>query len=276
MPELPEVESICRSLSHLQGEQIRSAWKSDKSLRYAISDEQIPRLAGERIVSVSRRGRFLLFGLERCGLGFHFGMSGWIRSEDLRTALPHDHFGLEFEKTFATYNDPRRFGGVFLCSSDFSDAAPLRNLGEEPLSPALTSTRFRKILGGSASPIKVALMDNALITGIGNIYASEILFMSGIHPETPASSISQASAAKMLDATRSILLRAIEQGGSTLKDFRHPDGSSGHAQEGHSVYGKPGQPCPVCQRPIESIRQGGRSTFFCGHCQRRPGCRPRK
>lgn len=273
MPELPEVESIRKSLEPIVGASIFGAQISEKPLRYGISRTQAKQLIGERVAFVGRRGRFLLVGLERHGLVFHFGMSGWLRREPKWKPRPHDHFMINLGEYWLAYNDPRRFGGVFLCAPDFSDAAPLSRLGAEPLDPSLTGDQFRDILRASSAPIKIALMDNALITGIGNIYASEILFASKIDPRKKAESLSSAQFAVIFEKTQSLLAEAVRLGGSTLKDFKHLDGSEGGAQLVHAVYGKAGQACRDCGSSIAAIRQGGRSTFFCPGCQKKSRAR---
>lgn len=273
MPELPEVETVKLALAPLQGASVVSAWQSDKPLRWALSNAELSGLGGLRVLSVGRRGRHLLLSFsDGSSLLIHLGMSGWLRHErQPGAALKHDHFILRLsDGSSLTLNDARRFGGVARSArADGSDLPIVAGLGWEPLDERLTPQTLKALYNASGKPIKALLMENALITGIGNIYASEILFKSRIHPDKPGSKITLPNAATLLKNTREVLLEAIRAGGSTLRDFKSVDGQSGSAQRAHQVYAQAGQPCPNCALPLKKSAHSGRSTFFCSGCQKR-------
>lgn len=273
MPELPEVETVRQALKPLEGAIIRSAWQSELPLRWSLSQADAQGLFGLRLLQIGRRGRHLLIPLSDGGsLLIHLGMSGWIRRQGSdEPARKHDHFSLRLDDgSSLVLNDPRRFGGVMRSARpDGSDLPIISGLGWEPLDPALSPEALKALYNRSSKPIKTLLMDNALVTGIGNIYASEILFKSGIHPDKAGSKITLPNAKALLSNARLVLQEAIASGGSTLRDFKHVDGESGQAQRAHQVYARAGSPCSQCGAALKKSAHSGRSTFFCSNCQKR-------
>ena len=199
----------------------------------------------------------------------HLGMTGQIQMfEGTREVGPHDHLDLVLDNgRTLRYFDPRRFGIVDWTAGQTSEP-PSSTLGPEPLTQDFTAQAFHTALKKSSKAIKVVLMDGKAVVGVGNIYASEALFMAGIRPTLAASRISRPRATRLHAAVREILARAVERGGSTLRDFSNIDGQSGHFQLEATVYGRAGEPCRVCGTAIRQIRQGQRSTFFCPICQK--------
>ena len=275
MPELPEVEVTRASLvHHLSGAVIQRV-RMGKPLRWPMGCDPSS-LVGLRGGELSRRGKYLWLPLSgshrQGGLLLHLGMSGSLNlAVDAGPPGPHDHVDLQFDRGTLRLTDPRRFGAVVW--SDALTAQPaaklLANLGLEPFDPALTPGRLHSLLQMRQTNIKAVLLAGDVVVGAGNIYASEALFRAGIDPRTPASRIGPMRCARLLAALRLILGRAIEVGGSTLRNFRDAHGASGAFQSEAQVYGREGQPCLRCGTVIRKIVQGQRSTFYCRSCQRR-------
>ncbi len=275
MPELPEVEVTRLGLDlRLRGAQVRGA-RVGKPLRWPLGCPS-EKLTGLRVGALLRRGKYLWMPLadeqRSGGLLWHLGMSGSLAlQQPVAAALgPHDHFDLQLDVGCLRLTDPRRFGAVVW--SEGLDGPPasrlLSKLGMEPFDPALTPATLHQRLQGRATAIKVALMAGDLVVGAGNIYASEALFRSGIDPRTPCRRLSLARCERLLAALRLTLSRAIELGGSTLRDFRDAHGAIGAFQSEALVYGRDAQPCVRCQGAIRRLLQGQRSTFYCPRCQR--------
>lgn len=275
MPELPEVEVTRRSIDEpLRGAAVTGV-RLGKPLRWPLGCDA-SRLAGRCIGAVQRRAKYLwlpLFhgGLPDGGLLIHLGMSGSLSLRPLdETAGPHDHVDLLTDRGMLRLTDPRRFGAVVW--SPALDAPPaaerLAGLGREPFDEALDEPGFHAALKSRRSPIKAVLLSGDVVVGAGNIYACEALFQAGIHPACPASRIGPARAGRLLAAVRDTLGRALQVGGTTLRDFRDAQGHNGAFQDQTAVYGREGQPCPRCTRPVRRIVQAQRSTFYCPHCQR--------
>jgi formamidopyrimidine-DNA glycosylase len=270
MPELPEVEVTRRSFAQsIAGGVVRSVTLG-KPLRWPLGlDPQ--GLVGRVVKSVGRRGKYLLLELDEGFLLIHLGMSGSLR---FASALPpmekHDHFEMVTSLGVLRLHDPRRFGAVVYVTSMSHPVAKklLDGLGMEPLSDDFVWSIFRQGLRKSRAQIKPLLLNGRLVVGVGNIYASEVLFLSGIHPAATADSIGDVAARRLYDAIRTVLARAVERGGSTLKDFASADGQTGHFQLEACVYGRAGLACTRCNRAILSMQQGQRSTYFCPHCQK--------
>ena len=275
MPELPEVEVTRRGIDQpLRGARVRGV-RLGKPLRWPLGRDP-HRLEGLTIGPVQRRGKYLwlplLGGDDPQGLLLHLGMSGSLA---LLTHAgppgPHDHFDLLTDQGTLRLTDPRRFGAVLWAPA--LDAPPastlLRHLGAEPFDAALTPQRFHAGLNARRAPIKAVLLSGEVVVGAGNIYACEALWAAGIDPRTPATRVGPARAARLLDAVRATLARALSLGGSTLRDFRDVHGMSGDFQAEAAVYGREGQPCPRCARPVRRLLQGQRSTYWCAGCQRR-------
>jgi formamidopyrimidine-DNA glycosylase len=270
MPELPEVEVTRRSFAgKIAGATIESAWVG-KPLRWPLGT-RAETLAGRKVHGVRRRGKYLLLDLDRGLLMIHLGMSG---SLVFAPALPgralHDHFELVTTQGTLRLNDPRRFGAVVYADSESGPVAArlLGGLGVEPLEAGFDAAAFHAGLQRRNAAVKQVLLAGDVVVGVGNIYASEALFLAGIRPTARASSISRPRAARLAQAIRDVLTRAVEKGGSTLRDFSSADGATGYFQLEAMVYDRTGQPCRVCRTPVRSIRQGQRSTYYCPHCQK--------
>lgn len=270
MPELPEVEVTRRSFAGaIAGSRILSA-ELGKPLRWPLGQEP-EKLLGRRVQGVRRRGKYLLIDLDEGLLLVHLGMSGsLIFSSTLPVRGAHDHFELVTTHGTLRLHDPRRFGAVIYTTDEKSAVAQklLGNLGVEPLSDAFDLAGFTIGLKASSVAIKQLLLGGRLVVGVGNIYASEALFHAGIRPLTPANRIGPLRARRLHAAIQQVLRLAVEQGGSTLRDFSSADGSAGHFQLGAQVYGREGLPCHTCGTLVHMVRQGQRSSFYCPRCQR--------
>lgn len=228
-------------------------------------------LVGRQVRAVRRRGKYLLLDLDQGLLLLHLGMSGSLNfSPSQPPAGIHDHFDLVTSRGTLRLNDPRRFGAVVHVEDEGSPLAIklLGGLGMEPLEDSFDFEAFHAGLRKRQAAIKQVLLAGDLVVGVGNIYASEALFLAGIRPTLAASRISRPRALRLHAAVRDILARAVERGGSTLRDFSNVDGQSGYFQLEATVYGRVGEPCRVCGAPIRQIRQGQRSTYFCPNCQK--------
>jgi formamidopyrimidine-DNA glycosylase len=272
VPELPEVEVICRGLAKkLVGQTIRGVNRGDKRLRRQTEAGELESLVGHTVTSLSRRGKYLLVHLDRgLNLLVHLGMTGRLFFQtDSCPTLPHVHLVFHLHSGLKlVYQDVRRFGQILLYQSGKTPLA-LAQVGLEPWSRRLTPAWLHQKARGLKRPIKNFLLDGRIIAGIGNIYASEALFESGIHPQTPAGELCLEMWDALLKALRRILRRAIRAGGTTIANFVDCEGQSGLFAMQLKVYGRAGEPCPVCQTPIERLVMAGRSTFFCPACQRR-------
>ncbi len=271
MPELPEVEVTRRSFAdRIQGAEVR-ALSMGKPLRWPLGCEPAS-LTGRKVSGVARRGKYLLVQLDEGVLLLHLGMSGSLQ---FAPVLPprgvHDHFELSTSHGVLRLHDPRRFGAVVYAPS-LDDARVIKllgGLGVEPLEAGFDPLSFHRALKLRRSAIKQVLLAGDIVVGVGNIYASEALFMSGIHPVLRADRLSKPRAQRLHSAIVSVLQRAVALGGSTLRDFSSAEGQSGYFQLDAMVYGREGLPCRVCGTPIKAIRQGQRSTFFCPACQKK-------
>ncbi len=277
MPELPEVEVTRQGIAGpLLGARVR-ALRLGKPLRWPLGIEP-GAIAGARIGSVTRRGKYLWLPLQggpqgQGGLLLHLGMSGslgWLAGA-APPAGPHDHFDLETDRGTLRLNDPRRFGAaVWAAATDAPPAAALlARLGAEPFDAAFGPLQFHAALQQRRAPIKAVLLAGEVVVGAGNIYACEALFAAAIHPATRADRISRPRAERLLAALRSTLGRALALGGSTLRDFTDVHGASGAYQAEAQVYGREGQPCRRCGATVRRRVQAQRSTYFCPACQHR-------
>ncbi|MDE2397862.1 MAG: bifunctional DNA-formamidopyrimidine glycosylase/DNA-(apurinic or apyrimidinic site) lyase [Burkholderiales bacterium] len=275
MPELPEVEVTRRGIDRPLRDATVLGVRLGKPLRWPLGVKP-EALLGTMIGPVARRGKYLWLPLHRGnpagGLLLHLGMSG---SLSLATPVPpagaHDHFDLETSRGTLRLTDPRRFGAVVWSESLDADPAArlLGALGPEPFDPALTPESFHAALQRRRAPIKAVLLSGAAVVGAGNIYACEALHAAGIHPGARSDRISRPRAAKLLEAVRATLARALELGGSTLRDFHDAQGVAGGFQLEARVYGRAGQPCPRCGVLLQRRVQGQRASYFCPGCQRR-------
>jgi formamidopyrimidine-DNA glycosylase len=270
MPELPEVEVTRRGFAdRIAGARIEAV-RIGKPLRWALGVAP-DSLVGRTVRAVRRRGKYLLVDLDAGLLLLHLGMSGSLRFDAvLPSAGSHDHFDLVTSRGTLRLNDPRRFGAVVHVEDEGSPLAIklLGGLGMEPLEDSFDFEVFHAGLRKRQAAIKQVLLAGDIVVGVGNIYASEALFLAGIRPTLAASRISRPRALRLHTAVREILARAVERGGSTLRDFSNVDGQSGYFQLEAMVYGRAGEPCRVCGTPIRQIRQGQRSTYFCPNCQK--------
>ena len=281
MPELPEVETVRRGLSPaMQGKRIEKLEVNRPDLRFPFPERFRERVEGARIVHMGRRAKFLVTELSTDeALIMHLGMSGRFTVNAANTAdfhhdpgtnPAHDHvvFHMEGGAT-VTYNDPRRFGFMELWPLEDLDAYPrIEHLGPEPLSNGFSSAYLNEVLRDKAAPVKAALLDQAVIAGLGNIYVCEALFRSGISPRRKARSIVGKRAERLAPAINDVIAEAIAAGGSSISDFASASGELGYFQKNFHVYDREGEPCDTCGGTIQRIVQSGRSTFFCGNCQR--------
>ncbi len=270
MPELPEVEVTRLSFArHIEGARVLSV-DLGKPLRWPLGCAPA-QLVGRTVKAVRRRGKYLLLDLDQGLLLVHLGMSGSLSfARHLPARGPHDHFEMVTSRGTLRLTDPRRFGAVVFARDEDSAMARklLGGLGMEPLSDEFDLKAFHAGLKRRTAAIKQVLLAGAVVVGVGNIYASEALFLAGIKPTLRASRLSLPRATKLHAAIRDVLARAVEKGGSTLRDFSSAQGESGYFQLDAMVYGREGQPCKVCGARIKSIRQGQRTTFFCPQCQK--------
>lgn len=270
MPELPEVETTRRGLTpHLLGRTVVALDVRQPQLRWPIARELRTLLPGQRIEAIERRAKYLLVHTEPGSALLHLGMSGSLRVLPATTAVGlHDHIDWRLDSGHVLrYTDPRRFG-CQLWQARGEVHPLLAGLGPEPLSDDFDGGRLWGLSRGRRAAVKVFLMDQAIVVGVGNIYASEALFAAGIHPKRAAGSISRERYDRLAEEVKRILSYAITRGGTTLRDFINPDGAPGYFEQELFVYGRVGQPCKVCGAPIRSIVLGQRSTFFCARCQR--------
>ena len=270
MPELPEVEVTRLSFAErIAGAQIVGV-RFGMPLRWPLGVEpQV--LLKQHVLAVRRRGKYLLLDLEDGMVMLHLGMSGSLSFVQQPPAPgKHDHFDLCTSYGVLRLNDPRRFGAVVYAQSEQAPVAQklLGKLGMEPLGPEFDVVLFRHGLLRRKAPIKQVLLAGDVVVGVGNIYASEALFRAGIRPTTAASRLSRPRIARLHQAIVAVLERAVERGGSTLRDFSNAQGEAGHFQLEAMVYAREGLACKACATPIKAIRQGQRSTFFCPSCQK--------
>ena len=271
MPELPEVETTMLGISaHVVGHKITGVEIRQPQLRWPIPDHLKTLLIGRRFTSTRRRGKYILLDCQLGSVLIHLGMSGSMRVCKAQSAWKkHDHFSLQFEtEKQCRLNDPRRFGAVLWQAGDAMQHKLLATLGPEPLSDEFNADYLHSKCANRRVSIKQHIMNSKIVTGVGNIYASESLFLARIHPARQASRISKKRLALLVASIKTILEAAIAQGGTTLKDFTNADGKPGYFSQQLSVYGRDNEPCLHCKQPLKKIIIGQRSTFYCGRCQR--------
>jgi len=270
MPELPEVETTLRGIApHLEGNRICEIAVRNPSLRWPVPPEVV-RAEGQRVVRCWRRAKYLLVELQSGGLMIHLGMSGSLRICDPGDApRKHDHVDIVADNgRCVRFNDPRRFGTVLWWEERPEQHPLLRELGPEPLSADFSGTHLRQLSRGRKGAVKNFIMDGRVVVGVGNIYASEALYMSGIHPSRPAGRVSAARYDALAAAIRDVLAHAIRRGGTTLRDFVNSEGNPGYFAQELLVYEREGRPCFQCQNPIRRKVIGQRSSYYCPRCQR--------
>lgn len=270
MPELPEVETTRRGLApHVIGRAIARIEVREPRLRWPVAKDLASSLAHARIGSLERRGKYLLFGTEAGTLLVHLGMSGSLRYLP-QSAAPgtHDHIDVHFaDGGSLRFNDPRRFGSFMLTAAPHRHRL-LKALGPEPLGPEFTADYLARACSGRRVAIKQQLMNGRVVVGVGNIYANEALFRAGIHPLRAAGRIARPRFEPLVAAVRAVLLDAIEEGGTTLRNFVGGDGRPGYFRGSLRVYEREGQPCVNCGAPIVHRVVGQRATYYCARCQR--------
>ena len=272
MPELPEVETSLRGVEpYLQGKTIKQiAVRTDK-LRWAISDE-LQHMQGAKIVSLSRRAKYLILHTTQGDILIHLGMSGslGILQENQQAAGKHDHVDLITQDgTVLRYNDPRKFG-CWLWTENAEQHELITRLGPEPLSEAFTAEYLFARSRNKTVAVKNFIMNNDIVVGVGNIYACESLFTAGIHPELAAQNLTEKQCERLVKVIKEVLTKAIIQGGTTLRDFIQPDGKPGYFAQVLQVYGRKGEACNDCGTTIEAKVIGQRNSYFCPHCQKLP------
>jgi formamidopyrimidine-DNA glycosylase len=270
MPELPEVETSRRGIAPwILDQDVSGVIVRQQNLRWPVAREIAQVLPGQKIRSLTRRAKYLLIGTDAGTALLHLGMSGSLRIIDCGTpAGVHDHVDIEFANGKALrFRDPRRFGSL-LWSDDPYQHPLLRNLGPEPLDEEFSGEYLREVARRRRVSIKQFLMNASVVVGVGNIYASESLFVAAIHPKRQAGRIALHRMQALADAVKTVLGSAIDAGGTTLRDFYGGDGEPGHFQQQLKVYGRDGEPCLRCKRPVSAIVQGQRSTYYCKNCQK--------
>lgn len=270
MPELPEVETTRAGLApHCEGRTIRNVILRRPDLRWPIPKEIKKILPEQSILKVRRRAKYLLLDTEPGSALLHLGMSGCLRVLPKASAVEkHDHVDIVLDNdTVIRFTDPRRFG-CLLWQPAGETHSLLQHLGPEPLSEHFDGDLLFALSRGRRSPVKHFLMDQSIVVGVGNIYAAESLFKAGISPMREAGSVSRARYAALADAVKSILGYAIERGGTTLRDFLNADGAPGYFEQELYVYGREGEPCKVCGKPVQDLRMGNRASAWCKKCQK--------
>ena len=278
MPELPEVEVTRLGISpHLEGKKVSAVKVLDGRLRWPVPSSLSKTLPGQKVRSIQRRGKYLLIELDTGHLLIHLGMTGTLRvlpsSEPLKI---HDRVTFEFSKLSLRLHDPRKFGAVLWhpkSKGPVENNALLQKLGVEPFAPEFEGERGADLLyrcsRNRSVAVKQFLLAGQAVVGVGNIYCSESLFEAGIHPAKPAGKLTRPQCSRLASAVRLILKKAIDAGGSSLKDFVNSDGDPGHFMVQTKVYDRKDLPCKACKTPIKQIVQGQRSTYFCPVCQKR-------
>lgn len=270
MPELPEVETTRRGLApHLLQRRVRDLVVRQPRLRWPIAEELLQLLPGQRIDAIERRAKYLLVHTKAGSALLHLGMSGSLRVLPQATpAGTHDHIDWRLDSgQLLRYTDPRRFGSQLW--QNRGEVHPLlAELGPEPLDGNFDGDYLWQLSRERKTAVKLFLMDQKIVVGVGNIYAAEALFAAGIHPARAAGQVSRARYAVLAIAVKQILAYAIDRGGTTLRDFISPDGLPGYFEQELYVYGRAGEPCRKCATTIKVITLGQRSTFFCPRCQR--------
>lgn len=270
MPELPEVETSRRGIAPwILDREVKSVVVRDRRLRWPVPADIDELLPGQVICGLTRRAKYLLFETHAGTVMLHLGMSGSLRIIDAEEpAGKHDHVDIRFDSGKALrFRDPRRFGSL-LWTQKPQQHSLLRNLGPEPLSCEFDGDYLKRKARGRRVSIKQFIMSSAVVVGVGNIYASEALHLAGIHPARRADRISLARMERLAAAIKTVLTKAIEAGGTTLRDFHGGDGEPGYFQQELAVYGRDGEPCRHCKRPISVVVLGQRSTFYCKGCQK--------
>ena len=270
MPELPEVETTLRGIApHILNQMISQVIVRDHRLRWPIPADLAQQLEQQRVIDIQRRGKYLLLTLPTGTLILHLGMSGNLRVLPADSPLQkHDHLDIVFDnQQCLRLHDPRRFGAVLFTTEPVAQHPLLKELGVEPLEKGLTGQYLFTRSRGRKIPIKSFVMDGKIVVGVGNICASESLFLAGIHPKRHAGRITPERYATLVTVIKKVLRAAIKQGGTTLRDFVNSDGKPGYFSQHLLVYGRDGEPCYHCQHTIRHCIIGQRATYYCPYCQ---------
>lgn len=271
MPELPEVETTRRGLGrHLRGRRIRAVSVHDERLRWPVTPQLDALLRGQRVRAIERRAKYLLLRCTKGTLIVHLGMSGNLRVVPRLTALlPHDHVELHLDSgSTLRLNDPRRFGCFLYTIEKPQQHKLLRELAPEPLEGQFDGAYLHRVTRRRRVAIKTLLLNGRLVTGVGNIYASEALFRARIRPQRAARSLTLAQCRQLVAAIRTVLKSAIRSGGTTLRDYLSADGLPGYFKQQLYVYERAALPCRRCRTPVRQLTQGQRSTYYCPQCQK--------
>lgn len=270
MPELPEIETIRRGLQDLVGQKVNQVFRSDKKMRFG-STLDLNLINKAKITEITRRARYLILNFDNSkSLIMHLGMSGKVTRCDEFEELKHDHFAcLLSDKSWIVLNDPRRFGFMDLVESKhLNQHKMLAKLGPEPLSDEFNAKYLKEQLQKKKMNIKTTMMDNVIVVGVGNIYINESLLNSKISPLREACSLKDTEIKKLITSIKTIISKAIELGGSSINDYVDAKGDLGNFQNTFKVYGRENEKCLLCNNLIRKIKQNGRSSFYCDHCQR--------
>ncbi|MEO5702433.1 MAG: bifunctional DNA-formamidopyrimidine glycosylase/DNA-(apurinic or apyrimidinic site) lyase [Gammaproteobacteria bacterium] len=271
MPELPEVETTRRGIApHLVGNKVLRVIVREPRLRWPVSQELALQLPGNIFSAVERRAKYLVLRTPAGCLIAHLGMSGNLRILPEATApTQHDHADIVLDNhTCLRLHDPRRFGALLWTCTDPLQHPLLINLGPEPLADDFNGAYLYQRSRGRTVAVKHFIMDSRIVAGIGNIYANEALFMAGIHPARAAGHIAQRRYEMLAVAIKQVLEAAVAQGGTTLRDYYASDGKAGYFKQQLKVYGCAKLPCVTCRHPVQLLKQGQRSSYYCKYCQR--------
>ncbi|MDC9724376.1 MAG: bifunctional DNA-formamidopyrimidine glycosylase/DNA-(apurinic or apyrimidinic site) lyase [Gammaproteobacteria bacterium] len=272
MPELPEVETTrCGITPHVKGQKISQVTIRHFQLRWPIQDDLASVLQLQTIHSIERRAKYLLFKCDSGTLIIHLGMSGSLQIvSESDPIAKHAHLDIRCgNDLILRFTDPRRFGAVLWTSEPIEQHTLLKHLGPEPLSDDFSADYLYKITRNRRTTIKTFIMNGQHVVGVGNIYANEALFLAGIHPKTLAGKLSKKKSECLVPVIKNVLKKAIEAGGTTLKDFRNSDGKPGYFAQQLHVYGREGEACTQCGTAISHYKEAQRATYFCPECQPR-------
>lgn len=273
MPELPEVETTRRGISpHIVSHKITKVTVRNFSLRWPITQQLAEILTGEKVHQVTRRAKYLLLHCDNGILMIHLGMSGRLSVLDNVSPIgKHDHVDICFDNGYILrYTDPRRFGAILWTAENINQHSLLKHLGPEPLSAQFSADYLKQQATNRKVCIKTFIMNGKVVVGVGNIYANEALFLAAIHPKTPANKLTVTEYKKLIFTIKQVLEKAIEAGGTTLKDFRKSDGKPGYFAQQLNVYGRGGEACLKCGNIIALYKEAQRATYYCPICQKPP------
>lgn len=269
MPELPEIETIKNGLQEMVGTSVEKIIIRFPKLRYPLNQQELNNALGNKIQSLTRRAKYLIVNLDKGALVIHLGMSGRLTlyKELAPEIRKHDHVDIICGDLILRYNDPRRFGCI-IYSENYQQLDLIRALGPEPLEKKFTAQYLQQKISNRNTPIKQLIMDNAIVVGVGNIYACESLFMSKISPLRQGQSLTSKECQTLVKNIRKVLTAAIAAGGSSISDYKNAKGELGYFQQSHQVYGQAGKKCRTCNSVILETRLGQRNSFYCPECQK--------